>query len=248
MKYELRPEEGTDLFRLVPTAKFSTATGYEHGGLVSGPHNLSQEGRCWVFPHARITGDALVTDDADVGGEATVSGHARVCGNATVGGRARVTGRAVIKDFACVNDKAMIFDSVVVQDNAGVTGRAMVMGNAVIDQRAQIFESGLVRDTAKISGHTIVGGSSNVGSGLWVLDGVVPYVCNSAGYFGNVEGPGRLRIGCQSLSIADCLDVELMRTVMARQNVPDSYQHGLRAMVMFLVQEENRLRWANQLS
>jgi len=37
------------------------------GGLVEGPHNLSQDGSCWIAPNAAVFGSARVTDDAVVG-------------------------------------------------------------------------------------------------------------------------------------------------------------------------------------
>ena len=66
------------------------------GGLLSGYHNLSQEGRCAVLSDAIVYGEAQVSENALVCGGAFVHGRAKIFGYAQVYGRARVCGRAIV--------------------------------------------------------------------------------------------------------------------------------------------------------
>ena len=56
------------------------------GGYVEKESNLSQAGDCWIFPGAKVWGDARVSDSAVVKGVAQVSGRTRVIDNASVWG------------------------------------------------------------------------------------------------------------------------------------------------------------------
>ena len=63
-KYRLQPE-ADGLYRLIALRDFSTSRGQnmevgkgDRGGLVSGPYNLSQRGRCWVEEGAKVTDQA----------------------------------------------------------------------------------------------------------------------------------------------------------------------------------------------
>ena len=67
------------------------------GGLVDGYHNLSQKGKCWIYYHAEVTGNAQVSDDARICGNAKVYEDAWVCENAIVNGRTRVKGDMIVK-------------------------------------------------------------------------------------------------------------------------------------------------------
>ena len=82
MKYSLVAEG--NLFRLVAEKDFSDVKKGDLGGLVSGPNNLSQEGDCWIYDEAQVSGQARVSDEVQVSektrafDEAQVSGQVRV--------------------------------------------------------------------------------------------------------------------------------------------------------------------------
>ena len=59
VKYSLREEGG--MFRLVAEMDFSGVKKGDLGGLVSGPDNLSQDGKAWVLVSARVYGNAQVS-------------------------------------------------------------------------------------------------------------------------------------------------------------------------------------------
>ena len=56
------------------------------GGFVSGYHNLSQDGECFIYDDACVYSKAEVSDDATVEGNAKVTGYATVEGYATISG------------------------------------------------------------------------------------------------------------------------------------------------------------------
>ncbi|MDE0189623.1 MAG: hypothetical protein OXN80_11015, partial [bacterium] len=65
-KYRLEPE-GEGLYRVIAARDFKTSRGQypevregDRGGLVSGPYNLSQRGRCWIEEGAKVIDQAKV--------------------------------------------------------------------------------------------------------------------------------------------------------------------------------------------
>ncbi len=83
------------------------------GGIVSGVHNLSRFGQCWIDYDAMVIGDASVHDYAFVTGHSVVHGNAVVCGGALVDDcelkqNAYVAGKAMIKGLT-IGGKARVF-------------------------------------------------------------------------------------------------------------------------------------------
>ena len=74
----------------------------DKGGLIEKEENLSQEGDCWVFEDAKVSGNAQVYGDAFVLESACVSGNAKVYGDATVSAMAMVCGNARVFGKACI--------------------------------------------------------------------------------------------------------------------------------------------------
>ncbi len=70
------------------------------GGWVETPNNLAQDGKCWVYPNARVFGQARVADDAVIYGSARRT--------AEIGGKTRVLDRAIIHGTRMLGD-AKIF-------------------------------------------------------------------------------------------------------------------------------------------
>ena len=72
------------------------------GGFVSGYHNLSQDGECFIYD------DACVYDKAEVSDDAMVTGNSTVTGDATISGNAKVTGDDIVKGFSYITGYATI--------------------------------------------------------------------------------------------------------------------------------------------
>ena len=95
IKYELIPEEGTDLLRLKALRNFKDVKAGDLGGLISKESNLSHEGDCWVYGNARVYGDARVGGNAHVYNNAQVFDTARISGDAIVRDNTRATKRVI---------------------------------------------------------------------------------------------------------------------------------------------------------
>jgi len=90
------------------------------GGWIEQESNLSHDGDCWVFGHAKVFGCA------------TVFGCAKVDGNAQVFGSAEVRGYAIVFGHAKVFGCAEVFGNAKVDGCAEVRGCARVRGNAKV--------------------------------------------------------------------------------------------------------------------
>lgn len=100
-KYQLiRAIKGYDIKALIDIPRHGVKAG-DLGGFVTGEHNLSQEGDCWIqegssiADNASITGNAIVCNDSVVCDNARISGDA-VVKNSVVWGHASVTDNAVV--------------------------------------------------------------------------------------------------------------------------------------------------------
>ena len=86
-KYELvNFDKETGLWQIRALRDFGYVKTGDLGGLVSGEHNLSHDGACWVYGNAIVSGNAQVWNQARVYDEARIFGDARVYGNARVSG------------------------------------------------------------------------------------------------------------------------------------------------------------------
>ena len=109
MKYELI-KEGS-LFRIKSLKDFREVKKGDLGGLVEGEHNLSQEGSCWIYDNAQVSGYAEVSDNAKVSGYAEVFGYAKVYDNAQVSGYAEVFGYAEVSGYAQATKEVITFEN-----------------------------------------------------------------------------------------------------------------------------------------
>jgi NDP-sugar pyrophosphorylase family protein len=112
-KYELVPQENTNLFRIralrdIPEINVKAG---DLGGYIEEECNLSHGGSCWVYEYAVIHGNARVYDNARVYGNAIVRGYARVFGNASISGRATIYDNAVVHHDSIVYGNAQVCGS-----------------------------------------------------------------------------------------------------------------------------------------
>lgn len=105
-KYKLTDETtnlgGRTLYRIEALKDFSDVKKGDKGGYVENHSNLSQEGNCWIYGHAKVYSTGYVF------------GNAHICDNAHV------------YDGACVYDDAIVSNTVYVYDHARICGDAQV--------------------------------------------------------------------------------------------------------------------------
>lgn len=136
-KYELVINDSimignSTLYRIRSLRNFDNIIAGILGGYVSGEHNLSHEGNCWVYGNAKVCGDAKVYENAkiynnsdvynaEVCGNAEVYDNAIVCGNAKVFSNAKVYGNADVCGNAKVYGDAIVHDNTIISNNADIS-------------------------------------------------------------------------------------------------------------------------------
>jgi hypothetical protein len=137
-KYELIPSDKEGLYRIKALRNFGDVKKGEIGGYVSGEHNLSHSGLCWIYDDAKVYDDALVSanakvyDNARLYDKAVVCENAEVCGSAWVYGSATIDGNAVVCGDAEVHGDAHVYDTAIIDGFADIDGNVVVCGDAVI--------------------------------------------------------------------------------------------------------------------
>ena len=96
------------------------------GGYVEGYHNLSQEGKCWIFSDAKVYDNARVKD------------------NAVVSDSVMIYENAVVRNYAKVSDESEVYGNAKIEDNAVVYGNTCVNGNAVVKGDTKISDNAVV--------------------------------------------------------------------------------------------------------
>ena len=104
-KYELIQDDEAKklgLYRVRALRDFGDIKKGEIGGFVSGEHNLSHMGNCWIADNAVVSHDAQVLDNACVSGHSAVTGRAKISGHAIISGWVQITGDAEISGRTCM--------------------------------------------------------------------------------------------------------------------------------------------------
>ena len=114
----------------VALRSFGDVTRGDFGGYVDSEKNLSQDGDCWVYDDAHVSGNARVYENALVYENAYVFGNAVVFGNAEVFGWADVFGNAQVFENAVVFGNAQVSGTAVVSWHAYVFGNTRLSGDA----------------------------------------------------------------------------------------------------------------------
>lgn len=129
----MRLVNGRTLYQIVCDEDTLTRSKGECGGWIEKEENLSQDGRCWVYPDAFVYGGARVYGDAHVR-------NSKVFSKADIGGHTHVydstvCGSATILDRACVQSCTVY--SGIIRGNAHVSN-ATVFGFVDIGTGADI--------------------------------------------------------------------------------------------------------------
>lgn len=185
------------------------------GGRVTGFHNLSHEGLCWIEAGGCVIENAAVRDNARVGMNAYVTDFALVCNDAVVGGvkdtGTTISGKVVVEHQATVSSSILsggvvvsgnadVFDSIVkdhcvVKDFAKVSrstlsGNAVVSGQALVEDSNMRFNSSVSQD-AYLLGCTMTDDASLRGN-VTLRDGVI--LSGKAELSGTCEIKGELHL------------------------------------------------------
>lgn len=128
--------DGTELYRIEALKNFGNVQKGAIGGYVESMDNLSQEGNCWIYDDAKVTGMAYVTDDAEVSGNSIVSGQSLISGNAKVQCKGSVLDNSKVKEYAIVQgivyDHAVVKGKSIINDGASIGGQAILSGESVL--------------------------------------------------------------------------------------------------------------------
>ena len=119
-KYKTEPECG--MLRIVALKDFSNVKKGDVGGLIEKEENLSQEGNCWVYDEATVSGNAYVSGNAVIADCACICGGACVCSNACVRGQAFVCKHAQVFGDAVICGDAEVWDSAQIYGKAWING------------------------------------------------------------------------------------------------------------------------------
>lgn len=118
------------------------------GGYVSGYHNLSQSGNCWIADEAVAMNESLVENNAYLSGESritmtvVVTDDTRVEETATVVGKSMISKRAVIKGEAHVNDSTISGYCVIAENS--LINNSCLRGHGMTHGQASIMDSDLL--------------------------------------------------------------------------------------------------------
>ena len=161
LKNKLAEVNGRILHRIQAVKDFDDVKAGDKGGWVSGYHNLSQEGDCWVYDESKVFDEAIVRDNAKIYGESEIYDNARILdnvfiNNAKIYDKAEVCGNVFIFEKAKVYGNTLIKDNVRIYGNACVFGEAHICGNVYIAEEAKIFGNVEISGEACIIGNAVI--------------------------------------------------------------------------------------------
>ena len=136
------------LYRIQAIKDFGDVKAGDKGGWVSGYHNLSQQGNCWIYDDACACDDSQVYGDAKLKDDASINDNVGVSDNAIIEKNARLCGSVSVEDNALVTDDAFaegfnltIGGNAILRKNACVDiSHERICGNAVIESSIDDYE------------------------------------------------------------------------------------------------------------
>ena len=136
------------LYRIQAVKDFGDVKAGDKGGRVSGYHNLSQQGNCWIYDDACACDDSYVCDNAKLKDDATLNEFVYLSDNAIIEKNARLCGSISVEDNALLTDNTFVEGSfITIKDNAILRKNACVdiwheriCGNSVIEGDISDYE------------------------------------------------------------------------------------------------------------
>jgi len=101
-KYKLIKGDRRGLYRIEALRSFGDIKKGDIGGRVSGEHNLSHNGNCWIYFHGIVFGQGLVSGNGRVSGNGLVSDYGMVSGIGVVCGEGVVCGYGWVRGMTVV--------------------------------------------------------------------------------------------------------------------------------------------------
>ena len=144
------------VYRIVALTNFADIEIGDIGGYVSGYHNLSQYGDCWIYHDAIVCECGKVYDNAIVRDNVMIYGYAKIQDNTNIMDNVRVFENANILKNALIADKAQIFGDACIGDNACVGEYSKVHGNARILNNSRICDNAQVYNCATVIGDAVI--------------------------------------------------------------------------------------------
>lgn len=103
----------------------------EYGGVVSGEHNLSHEGNCWIDYGSSVLDNAFVMDNAQIMNGSVVKDNALISRDSIVNHQSLVGGHSIMTDQS-VADNAVLQDTAVMLDGSRLLKGSSLSGAAVM--------------------------------------------------------------------------------------------------------------------
>lgn len=164
------------LYRIVSLKEFSAGgcpvKAGEKGGYIQSEINLSQKGKCWVYPDAKAMDNARVCDNAVVWDKGIISGNSIMLDDSAITDNATVTGNCCMQDLAYVSMDADVRGHVVMIDDAYITDDAVINGDVTICERASIRGHAVIKNT---DSHILIGGNAVVDEHARISDSATIY-------------------------------------------------------------------------
>lgn len=113
------------------------------GGYVQTKHNLSQDGRCWIY------NDAMVYDNAVIVGGAIVANNSQVYENALIENYAAILHYSQVKGFSRVAGFSIIDGGSIIEGDVGIWGNSKVIGMSKLSGLGRLDD--IVIDDMKIN-------------------------------------------------------------------------------------------------
>ena len=127
-----------NLYMAVAIKDFGDVKRGDFGGYVESEENLSQEGNCWIYNRAKVTGNARVSENARVCGSASVLDNAKVSGNAYVGGFSEISDNAEISGNVIIDSSVIVGGYARVTDDYKLTGSLKIGGRVVLCGKGEL--------------------------------------------------------------------------------------------------------------
>ena len=129
MKYELvRVKDIVDGLRWRAKAlkSFGKVKKGDLSGLIQNSNSISQKGRCWVFPDARMYGSSQIFDNAEM------HDKARMFDDAEMRNNSKMFGNAKMYNSSIMYDKSKMFDDSVLGNRGVLQGKEELRGDDMV--------------------------------------------------------------------------------------------------------------------
>lgn len=170
------------LFQIRALKDFGNIKAGQLGGWVSGYHNLSQDGLCWVYPGSKVYMEARVLDDAQAMGgwiwcRAKLREEAICKDNCFLFDDTDCFGQCLLENEACASGFSRVFEQAKIRQRGAIASRAWAHG------RSEIYQFARACGTCELTGNFKLRGNGYIFEGLHtsgVIEKWSPYITDTA--------------------------------------------------------------------